>query len=471
METCKKSKYTPVTLTCAIIGAGFSGTSLVANLIKQEKTHLFLSPLKILLIEKNKFAQGIAYSTKSPSHILNIRAKQMGAFFDDQNHFVRWARKKDKHLSSNSYVPRMFYAEYLHEILLEAEKNQSKRCSIERLLGEIVSIHPSNNKFELNFKNNTKIQADFVVLATGNYLSPHPPVTDKRFINHPDYYRNPYQQIYPNNSDILIIGTGLSMVDQVLHLASVGYKGKIHALSRRGHLPLSWKKNKIPFRKLSQKKLAVFTSLHTTLKWFRFIRKKIKEEDFETILHVYGYLLKNIETFDRKEFKRCERHCSRYLRRIIHQIPYESYSILQDLIANQKLLIHAGKLLKIDGSSHEFKVFFQPQYKRETEVLKVGKIINCMNLGISFTEIQDPLLNSLFNKGIIRPNSSNLILDTSDIYQIVNSAGKEIEGMFAIGAVNKTKLSTARSVPIIRKESYSLAEIILSKAFSKLFTR
>ena len=49
----------------AIIGAGFSGTLLAINLLRHE------GPRVTLIEQRDTFAQGVAYSTGNPSHLLN----------------------------------------------------------------------------------------------------------------------------------------------------------------------------------------------------------------------------------------------------------------------------------------------------------------------------------------------------------------------------------------------------------------
>ena len=76
------------------------------------------------------------------------------------------------------------------------------------------------------------LAADFAVLATGNDAKPSlngiPAVKP--------WSQNTLSKIEGDGS-VLIIGTGLTMVDQVLSLERQGHAGKISALSPRGVLP------------------------------------------------------------------------------------------------------------------------------------------------------------------------------------------------------------------------------------------
>ena len=73
-----------VSLPVAIVGGGFSGTMVAAQLARKG--------IYSVLIEKaGRAGQGIAYSTREPAHVLNVRAEVMSAWADDLEHFSRVA--------------------------------------------------------------------------------------------------------------------------------------------------------------------------------------------------------------------------------------------------------------------------------------------------------------------------------------------------------------------------------------------
>ena len=57
----------------AVIGAGFSGTILVAHLLRRSR-----GGLRVFLINKSgRLARGVAYGTRSSSHVLNVPPGRM----------------------------------------------------------------------------------------------------------------------------------------------------------------------------------------------------------------------------------------------------------------------------------------------------------------------------------------------------------------------------------------------------------
>jgi uncharacterized NAD(P)/FAD-binding protein YdhS len=98
-------------LPIAIVGGGFSGTLLAINLLRLGA--------RVVLIEQDhaKLARGLAYATRQPEHLLNVRAANMSAFPDDSGHFLRWMGFADLE-AANRFVPRRAYGQYLRQQLL-----------------------------------------------------------------------------------------------------------------------------------------------------------------------------------------------------------------------------------------------------------------------------------------------------------------------------------------------------------------
>jgi len=61
--------------TLVVVGGGFSGTMVTVQLLMRWPE----DPIRIVLIERaGNFGQGVAYRTRSASHLLNVPAGRMG---------------------------------------------------------------------------------------------------------------------------------------------------------------------------------------------------------------------------------------------------------------------------------------------------------------------------------------------------------------------------------------------------------
>ena len=110
-------------LPVAVVGAGFSGTLLAINLLRHGA--------RVVLIERDRdrLAKGLAFGTRRPEHLLNVRAANMSAFPDDRNHFLRWMGFSSED-QANRFVPRLAYGQYLREQLIDALAAAAGRAEV-----------------------------------------------------------------------------------------------------------------------------------------------------------------------------------------------------------------------------------------------------------------------------------------------------------------------------------------------------
>lgn len=208
------------TKSLVVIGGGASAALLLVHLARhRNKSRL----ARVAVYDReSRFARGIAYSTTNPLHLLNVRANNMSAFPDDPQHLVRWLEEKNYTYRATDFIPRMIYARYLEELWNEA-------LSDLRQAGVAVAL-----KAEEYQKNDAP---DITVIASGN-AHPYAPAGAENLSVRDGYHANPWNIDYASvKGDVIIAGTGLSMVDTVMALQGAGFEGGITAVSRKGLLP------------------------------------------------------------------------------------------------------------------------------------------------------------------------------------------------------------------------------------------
>ena len=228
--------------TIAIVGAGFCGTLAAVHLLREPPP----GPTHILLLNRSgTLARGVAYGTNSERHVLNVPAGRMGAFPDAEDDFLRYLRRRDPSIHGSAFVPRQEYGEYLEFLLRDAAERAADHCRFESLVGEVIDIEaPLDGRCRIHLRDSSQaIVADRVVLALGNYLPADPSleVVCTDFFASSRYVRDPWKAdalaaIEPQHP-ILLVGTGLTMLDVVSDLRHRGALGLITALSRHGFLP------------------------------------------------------------------------------------------------------------------------------------------------------------------------------------------------------------------------------------------
>ncbi len=117
-----------------------------------------------------------------------------------------------------------------------------KNIHIETIAAEATGLVASAGGATVSLSNGKSLDAHRVVLATGN----QPPANLKiKGLDpaHPRYFQNPWQhwegKLVDRTENVILVGTGLTMIDAFISLMDLGWKGKIFAVSRNGLLPLA----------------------------------------------------------------------------------------------------------------------------------------------------------------------------------------------------------------------------------------
>ena len=220
--------------TVAIVGAGFSGLLTALRLLA-----IADGPIVRLIERRGTFAQGVAYSTLDADHLLNVRASNMSAFAEDPGHFLGWLDSRGHHGTGNLFVPRRLYGEYLRDMI----QNAIGHADAGRLILEAdaaVALTRYGAGWSVKMAMGRSIAADAVVLAIGNQTPGAPPGSSPEARASPAYVADPWSidaSALPDTGSVVLLGTGLSMVDVALRLHRLKPNLRMIAISRRGLLP------------------------------------------------------------------------------------------------------------------------------------------------------------------------------------------------------------------------------------------
>lgn len=252
-----------------IVGGGASGVLMACHLLKDP-----FSPVRVTLFEKRAdVGLGIAFGTANHNHLLNVRASNMSAYPEDPDHFWRWlvARGDTDRLPCPDrfcFVPRPVYGRYIAGLLEILVSERPGRLRI--VQGECVAFHEAPRGVDISLADGSRHEGDLAVLAAGNEIA---------ISNQSDLYADPWSKTCETgiaaDDTVLILGTGLTMIDHVLTLVHSGHRGRIIAMSRRGLLPRAHRhvetwpitRYEIPFGK----------DVPTLLRWIRHLVQTCEE--------------------------------------------------------------------------------------------------------------------------------------------------------------------------------------------------
>jgi uncharacterized NAD(P)/FAD-binding protein YdhS/glyoxylase-like metal-dependent hydrolase (beta-lactamase superfamily II) len=458
---------TTISTTIAIVGGGFSGSLVAANLLKTATR-----PLIVKLIEsKHDLGKGVAYSTDTDRHLLNVSAGNMSAFPDDPTHLLRWLNYNRTELAAflpdavdaSTFIPRKIYGLYLRSILEEAEATASSNVQLEYLRDEVVAVELERNGAIVTLQGDLQFWADKVVLAIGN--SPATP-----FGNQPseqdDRIRNAWSTEalagLEVDAPVLLIGTGLTMVDMLVSFHDRHHRGKIYAVSRRGVAPLSHQATKSYSAFLTPE-----TAPNTIRELLHCVRSEVKAAaaqgyDWRSVIDSLRPITQQLwQKLPPKEQKRFLRHVKPYWEVHRHRIAPEIHHVLQEMLNSGQLVISAGRIREYQSTTDTVSTKVCDRHTKTNTVLQVSRVINCTGVEVDYRCSSQPLIASLRSQGLIRPNPIGLGLDTTSNGAVLNADGTISTLFYTLGSPRKGELWETIAVPELRGQAKIVAETVL----------
>lgn len=441
-----------------IIGGGASGTLLAINLLKQQPN----DRLEINLVEKRPaVGGGVAFSTEQEVHLLNVPAAKMGAFADEIDHFHTWLTTRGLAYEQAAFVPRRIFGEYLRECLRHANDQRDPNITLNIFDDEAVDIAFDENKAQVILKGGDILYSEKIALAFGNFLPPHPSVADQAFITSPKYFQDPWNgslfDSIEKDDNVLIIGTGLSMVDVTMQLNKLGHRGLINAISTRGLLPAV---HKLGFSYPSfNDELTELTRITDILKVVRRHAEKASSNgsDWRAVIDnlrpVTQEIWLGLPLAEKKYFMQ---HLSRYWNVARHRMPPEAAEVLDELRGTGQLQILKGRLERIrvedDGKFEVVYRNFGTEHRVRPDV-----IVNCIGSESRFDQLDSSLVKSLLKTGRIRADDLRFGLDATPDGKLKNANGEPSDLLYTLGTALKGILWESTAIPEIRLQAKQLA--------------
>jgi uncharacterized NAD(P)/FAD-binding protein YdhS len=443
----------------AIIGGGCSGVLLCIHLLRRTQRRL-----SIALIDRSpRPGRGVAYSTDCAVHLLNVPVGGMSAFPDDMRHFGEWLSRSEYHDAGvGSFVPRRLYGEYLESVLGQCSENNS-HCRLSHLSGEASSVVRNSTAFDIGLSRGIKVRAKQVVLAMGN-ARPADPLWECDLPAHL-YASYAWDERalsnIPAKGEVLILGSGLTAVDQVLALRAASFDGRITIVSRRGKLPATHRASTVWTTRLSGPLPATVSS---TTRWVRneIERAAALDVDWRSVIDSVRPWTQLIwKGWPLEERRRFLRHARPFWEVARHRLPPCTSEIIREMEASGALRILAGRVVDAFPKDSRVQVALQWRGNGEPERLSVDRIINCTGPGTSH-RVQEPLIEKLWERGLVLLDELGLGICTDDDGRVISDSGDPIDGLYALGPMRKATLWESTAVPEIRQQAAALAARLAS---------
>lgn len=432
-------------LPVVIIGGGFSGAMLAARLAERNQP-------SVVIDRTGDFGLGVAYSTPFEGHLLNVRSARMSAVEDRPGDFVDWLKAHRPDLDDpDDFAPRRVYGQYVRDRLAGVEA--AHPGLIDKRVGEVAFIEADG----VVLTDGRRVTGRAVVLATGN---PEPAATASdrggRVISNP-WAPGALDGIEPDDA-VLIVGTGLTMVDIIQLLAARGWRGRAVALSRRGLMPRAHGERPdvpatLPVEALEGEvstRLAAARRLAGTGKW---------REVMEAYRPITARLWVGTDVARRA---RLVRHLRPWWDVHRHRIAARIGRALEALKAEDRLTVVAGRLGAIAQTTDGVIAHWTPRGGGSVEPLRAHWLIDCT--GPAHSAATDPLTAPLIATGRARMDALGLGLDLDPTGHVLHTDGSSDPALFVLGPPARAAFWETIAVPDIRKRIEDVAAALTPSA-------
>ena len=426
--------------------------------------HLLRAPrsnLSVTLIDPSeKVARGLAYSTNNPLHLLNVRASNMSAFADDPEHFWRWL-KNQGHSGGDQFcfAARAAYGRYLESLLqpyLDASRAPGPLAIIR---DAAIAIEKARDGLAIRLASGAVATADVAILACGHEPNPD---DDPLFVNP---WIEPVASGAPPETTILILGTGLTMVDVALALREQGHAGPIVAVSRRGVLPQAHRR--VDPRLISADERPSGAALAKFCHWLRRLARERQAEggDWRSVVdglrpHVQAVWNEMPATSRRRFLEHARPWWDSHRHRMAPAIAVK----LRSLLKSGQLEVIAGKVTEIVTTDTGAAVSIRRRGDGGSVSLQVSRIVSCRGTTSDPRKRTNPLIAQLLAQGLARVDPLRIGLDVTADCAVVEAGGRVSDRLFAIGPMSQAAFWEITAIPDIRLQAAKLAQALDSAA-------
>ncbi len=431
----------------AIVGAGFSGLLTAVNLLQASPD------VRVTLIERRGvFGPGTAYDTGNPQHLLNVRLDNMSAFPDRPGHLADWLAEQPSWRAQDGFITRGVYGDYLQSLLDAALEDAPERLTL--IGAEARSLDRRDDGWRIGTSDG-EIVVDEVVLALGNLEPASPPGVDAAVRASPAYVENPWRLDAASAErarNVLLIGSGLTMVDAALTLRRPGRR--FTALSRHGLLP----------RAHAVVPPAPFDGDFSggPAQVLRQVRKATDQADwravFDRLRHSARALWRGWSPVERRRFLRHLRPLWDVHR---HRLSPGSARDIHSMLAGGELTVLAGKLTELKAAD-AIDVAWRPRGRRRPLRDRFDRVVNCTGPLGSIGHSIEPMIRDILQKGYGRPDPLGLGLQVDDDGRLLDADGHPAQGLHAIGPLTRGAFWEMTAVPDLRGQARDLATRILA---------
>ncbi|WP_034098738.1 FAD/NAD(P)-binding protein [Pseudomonas rhodesiae] len=423
-----------------IIGGGLSGTMLAVQLLRLPGRR------QILVIEpRAELGRGEAYSAVELGHTLNGNAARMSVDPDNPDDLTQWLTE---HIAaggwpesaeqavpiSELFPPRGLFGVYAQQRLAEAKARSAS--TVEHVRAEVIDVQMDADATLLTLDNGQRLRGNFAVLATGMFPAARTPQTHSSGVNAAavDPWDVATMRRMDPRSTVLIIGSGLTMVDAVVSLEQAGHRGPIEIFSRHGLLPHvrrqppAW-----------DDFLAADPALRSPRQLLRELRRQCSiaqaqgidwQAPLDTVRAHIGRLWSQASEREKRQFVR---HVRPWWESHHHRSPPLSAQLVARLHEEGRLRIRAASFKGLVPAQSGVTIAVRQRGEQTLTQVTGAALINSSGIEYDWRRVARPLPQQLLKRGLIQPGPLALGIAADASGAVLDAQGQVSARLFAMG--------------------------------------
>jgi uncharacterized NAD(P)/FAD-binding protein YdhS len=427
-----------------IIGGGLSGTMLAVQLLRQpgRRTILVIEP-------RTELGRGEAYSAVELGHTLNGNAARMSVDPDNPDDLTQWLtahiaaggwpESAEQNVPiSELFPPRGLFGVYVQQRLAEARQVGAQQGStVEHICAEVLDLQTDADTVLLGLSDGQSLRGACAVLATGMFAAARTAQKHSSGLNAAalDPWNVAAMRQLDPQASVLIIGSGLTMVDAVVSLEQAGHRGPIEVFSRHGLLPHVRRQPPAWPDFLGDDQ-----SIRTPRQLLRELRRHCRDAiaqgidwqaPLDTVRVHIARLWSQATDVQRRQFVR---HVRPWWESHHHRSPPLSAALVERLHSEGRLRIQAASFKGLEPNSKDgISIRIRRRGESETCVVQGAALINSSGIEYDWRRVARPLPQQLLARGLIQPGPLALGIAAAVDGAVLDADGRASSRVFAMG--------------------------------------
>jgi len=326
-----------------------------------------------------------------------------------------------------------------------------KEVELRVVKGVATACFAGQDRFRIHFDRAGPVSVDIVVLATAygveglvgtGALAPFGDLASEQLAK---------------AKSMVLIGSGLTMVDVLLQARRDGFQGTATVISPHGQLPRPHAPKGVVPQEIGLPRFKRMSVLTTAVR-IACDAAEAHGTPWQAILNGLRAPLQDIwQGLAVEEQARFLRHVRPFWDAHRHRLPLEVHGRIRSEFDAGRALLLRGRVSAVDRSSEGFRVTLRRSGSAGAEVMETDLAFDCTG---HKPDLGSSLIKSLLSQGLVRPDAHARGVAVKPDGQVVGRGHTVTPGLFALGSLCQGSLWEITSVPEIVRQADAAASRI-----------